>query len=250
MTRPDRFAGKVCVVTAAASGIGAAVANALDGEGAQVWRLDKQPSTRRDLIKCDVTSDTDVASALQTIIAETPAIHHVYNGVGILPPRLGLPLEQEDIKEWQMVFDTNLHSSVRVLGAFAPHFCEDGSASVVNMSSDQSLTPRGDALAYGASKAAVNAFTVGLARKWIDRRIRVNAVAPGSVRSGFINAVAKTTERRESMFAHAESTLPLGLGRPEAIAELILFLLSMDARHITGEIFRADSGQTVTGVQL
>lgn len=250
MTRGDRFIDKVCVVTAAASGIGAAVAAQLESEGAHVWRLDKRPCTERGFVSCDVTSDADIAEAHRTIVAETPAIHHVYNGVGMLPPRLGLPLEQEDVKEWQSVFDTNLHSMVRLLGAFATNLSQDGSASVVNMSSDQSLVPRGDALAYAASKAAVNAFTVGLARQWISRRIRVNAIAPGSVRSGFIDAVAQTVERRESMFAYAEAKLPLGLGQAAVTAELVLFLLSADSRHITGEIFRSDSGQALMGIQL
>ncbi|WP_158632437.1 SDR family NAD(P)-dependent oxidoreductase [Micromonospora sp. Llam0] len=237
-------------MTAAGGGIGAAVAAGLEDEGAQVWRLDRRPCTDRGFISCDVSSDAEVASAREIIIAETPTIHHLYNGVGMLPPRLGLRLEEEDVKEWQTVFDTNLHSMVRVLGAFATSLSEDGSSSVVNMSSDQSLVPRGDALAYAASKAAVNAFTIGLARQWIPRRIRVNAIAPGAVRSGFIDAVAKTAERRESMFAHAEATLPLGLGQPEAAAELVRFLLSADARNITGELFRADSGQALMGIRL
>ncbi len=250
MTTTGRFVGRVCVVTAAASGIGAAVAAQLEQEGARVWRLDKRPYAGDGFIACDVSSDTEVATAHRAIITETPVVHHVYNGVGILPPRLGLLLEHEDVGEWRTVFDTNLHSMVRILGALATDLAQDGSASVVNMSSDQSLAPRGDALAYAASKAAVNAFTVGLARQWLPRRIRVNAIAPGSVRSGFIDAVARTPERREAMFAHAAKTLPLGLGQPDTTARLVLFLLSQDARHITGEIFRADSGQALMGIQL
>jgi NAD(P)-dependent dehydrogenase (short-subunit alcohol dehydrogenase family) len=250
MTAEARFLGRACVVTAAASGIGAAVAEQLEHEGARVWRLDKQSGDGFGRLKCDVTSDADIDCARRAIVAETPVVHHIYNGVGILPPRLGMPLEEEDLQEWRSVFDTNLHSMVRVLAAFAPHMGDDGKCSVVNMSSDQSLAPRGDALAYAASKAAVNAFTVGLARQWVPRQIRVNAVAAGAIRSDFINTVAKSPERCEAMFTYADDVLPYGLGEPALAAKLIVFLLSTDAQFITGEIFRADSGQALIGLDL
>ncbi len=249
VNRGERFAGRVCVVTAASSGIGASVAAQLEAEGARVWRLDKQPDPDGTL-PCDVTSDASVDAARLEILRGTPAIDHVYNGVGMLPPRPGLPLEQEDLADWRRVFDTNLYSMVRVLRAFAPSLVTGGSGSVVNMSSDQSLSPQAGALAYAASKAAVNALTAGLARQWIGRGIRVNAVAPGAVRSGFIDPVAGTPERRDAMFAHADRARPLGLASPDVTARAVLFLLSDDARHITGEVWRCDSGQSLMGVRL
>jgi NAD(P)-dependent dehydrogenase (short-subunit alcohol dehydrogenase family) len=247
MTGGQRFTGRSCVVTAAASGIGARVADQLEHEGARVWRLDRN-ADRPEIIACDVTSDDDVDDARRTVLAETPSIHHIYHGVGMLPPRLGLNLEQEDLAEWRQVMDTNLYGMLRVLRAFGTAVEHGGS--IVTMSSDQSLNPRGDALVYGASKAAVNAVTVGLAKQWVARHVRINALAPGSVRTGLIDAIAGNSERRDAMFAHADTVLPLGLAEPETTAALILFLLSDAARHVTGEVWRCDSGQAMLGIHL
>lgn len=257
MTDSQRFAGRACVVTAASSGIGAAVADALEHEGAQVWRLDRAAGaevtgtgTGFRAIRCDVTSDEDVASASRTVLAESPVIHHLYSGAGILPPRGGVPFEREDLAEWAQVLNVNLYGTLRILQAFGGALAEDGHASVVNMSSDQSISPRGDALSYAASKAAINVLTVGLARQWAQRMIRVNAVAPGAVRTHFIDEIAGSEERRVAMHEHADRLLPLGLAEPATAARLILFLLSDDARHITGEVWRCDSGQALLGVRF
>jgi NAD(P)-dependent dehydrogenase (short-subunit alcohol dehydrogenase family) len=248
MTGRRRFPGRVCVVTGAASGVGEAVAAALEREGARVWRLDRRPGP--GILRCDVTSDDDIADAGRAVLATTPVIHHVYNGVGVLPSRGGVPFEDEQVSEWHRVLDTNLCGMLRVLLAFGAALDVSGGGSVVNMSSDQSLAPRGDALSYAASKAAVNALTVGLAKQWAGRRIRVNAVAPGAVRTRFIDEIAGSTQRREAMHDHADRVLPLGLADPATTAALVLFLLSGEARHITGEVWRCDSGQALLGVRL
>ncbi|MBF6126608.1 SDR family NAD(P)-dependent oxidoreductase [Nocardia brasiliensis] len=248
MTVQQRFTGRVCVVTGAASGLGAAVATALSDEGAHVWGLDRRQGP--GIIRCDVTNDHDVENAQRTVLAETPVVHHIYNGVGILPPRGGVALEDEDVAEWNQVLDTNLVGMLRILKVFGRALDSTGSASVVNMSSDQSLAPRGDALSYAVSKAAVNALTVGLAKQWVGRRTRVNAVAPGAVRTRFIDEIAGSEERRDSMHDHADRVLPLGLADPATTAALVLFLLSDDARHITGEVWRCDSAQTLLGVRF
>lgn len=247
MTDRQRFTGRACVVTAAASGIGAAVADALESEGARVWRLDRQAGP--GIIRCDVSRDQDVADAREIVLAQSPVIQHVYNGVGVLPPRGGVPFEREDTAEWEQVLNTNLCGPLRVLKAFGGELDTSGPGSVVNMSSDQSLTPH-TGLSYAASKAGVNALTVGLARQWAGRAIRVNAVAPGAVRTHFIDEVAGSAARREAMHAHADDVLPLGLADPETTAALVLFLLSDDARHITGEVWRCDSGQALLGVSF
>jgi NAD(P)-dependent dehydrogenase (short-subunit alcohol dehydrogenase family) len=236
------------VVTGAGSGIGAAVADALADEGARVWRLDRSPGP--GITRCDVTSDDDVAEARRVVLADTPAIHHVYTGAGILPPRGGVPFEDEDLAEWHQVLDTNLGGTLRILRAFGGALDSTGAASVVTMSSDQSLAPQGNGLSYAASKAAVNALTVGLAKQWIGRRIRVNAVAPGAVRTHFIDEIAGSEQRRDAMHDHADRVLPLGLADPATTAALVLFLLSDDARHITGEVWRSDSGQALLGVRF
>ena len=229
-----------------------AVAEALEREGARVWRLDRQaiPDPHAGIIRCDITSDDDVSDARSMVLRETPVIHHIYNGAGILPARGGVPLHQEEIAEWRDVIDTNLYGMLRILQAFGAALDSGGSASVVNMSSDQSLSPNATGLSYAASKAAVNALTVGLAKQWAERLIRVNAIAPGPVRTGFINVVAGSTERREAMFDHADRVLPLGIAEPATIAALVLCLLSDDARHVTGEVWRCDSAQALLGIHL
>lgn len=229
-----------------------AVAEALEREGARVWRLDRQagPGAHAGTIRCDVTSDDSVSDARRMVLRETPVIHHIYNGAGILPARGGVALHQEEVAEWQDVMDTNLYGTLRILKAFGEALDSGGGASVVNMSSDQSLSPNGSGLSYPASKAAVNALTVGLAKQWAERLIRVNAVAPGPVRTGFIDVVAGSTERREAMFDHADRVLPFGIAEPATTAALVLFLLSDDARHVTGEVWRSDSGQALLGIRL
>lgn len=239
-----RFEKKYAVVTGAASGIGRATAERLQAEGATVFGLDCDPceGAEFEAFLCDVGDEGAVSTVLQKIGERTDCLHALANVAGILTHGPKQTVSELSIENWETVLRVNLTSAMLMLKHCHPLLKAAESSAVVNVSSDQSLKGRRTSAPYGVSKAGMNALTKIAALEMVEDGIRVNAVAPGAVRTDILNPLFDE-QTLEKIWSEVDQSIPLGLAVPEDVAALIAFLLSKDASRITGEILLADGGQ-------
>ena len=195
---------KVALVTGASKGIGLAVVRALAREGARVVAGSRTTTTELAAVRdaYDVTVVTvDLATAdgpgslIKSAVDRHGSIDVLVNNVGIASPRTGF-LDIDDA-EWQRVFDLTFFSAVRATRAALPHLLAAGGGAIVNISSINARLPFPMVVDYSAAKAALTNLTKALSEEFAPRGVRVNAVAPGPVRTpfwtnpgGFADAVA------------------------------------------------------------
>lgn len=217
-----RFSQKTAVVTGGASGIGAATAELLRAEGARVIVL--------DLTNCDVTDEAAVIATLATL----PCIDVLVTCAGIAVRN---PVDQQDAAGWDRVFEVNVKGAFLAAKHALPKMTA-GSA-IVHVASVVGVTGFRHRAAYSASKGAIIALTRNMALDYAPRRIRVNCVCPGFVKTPFIQPILDDAVR----LAKLEALHPLGrLGTAEEVAKSILFLASDDAAWITGHALSVDGG--------
>jgi meso-butanediol dehydrogenase/(S,S)-butanediol dehydrogenase/diacetyl reductase len=237
----ERFAGKVAIVTGAASGIGAASAARLASEGAKVMAADlTEPAAASEAVRymrTDVTSPGEVQALVDATVAAWGRLDILVNNAGT--GSLAATPDME-LAEWERVFAVN--STAVYLGCHAaiPHMREQGGA-IVNTASISGLYGDYAMAAYNASKGAVVNYTRALALECAPYGIRVNAVCPGLVDTPMASAAIADPVDREFWF----SAIPLGrAARPEDIAAVIAFLGSDDAAYVTGVNLPVDGGIT------
>jgi 3-oxoacyl-[acyl-carrier protein] reductase len=151
-----------------------------------------------------------------------------------------------DDASWQAGFDIDLMAAVRCNRAALPWLRRSSAAAILNISSINALRPTPRATAYSTAKAALNYYTVSLAKELAPERIRVNAIAPGSIEfpGGLWD---RRRDEAPALYAQIRDNIPFGgFGRVEDIAATALFLLSPQARWITGQILAVDGGQSLS----
>jgi NAD(P)-dependent dehydrogenase (short-subunit alcohol dehydrogenase family) len=241
-----RLQGRTALVTGSSRGIGAAIARAFAAEGARVavaYREREQDAAAlaaelKDglCLRLDVTRRSEVRSALDTIHDRWGGLDILVNNAGLLQQKPFAEITDED---WDRTLEVNLKGVFLCTQEAAPRLCERPSASIINISSigGQFGGPR--APHYSASKAAVLAFTRSTARLFAHQGLRVNAIAPGFVRTEMIEDVlAGDGEER------ALAQIPLGrLGAPGDIAAAAVYLASEDAGFVTGQVLSVNGGQ-------
>ena len=240
MTRAQTgLGGKAYVVTGGRSGIGQAVVQGLLDHGAAVAALDVAPPTGGmggavDLV-CDVSSSAAVAQAVNEAVERFGGVDGLVQCAGIT--RDGLLWKLDD-DAWDTVLDVNLGGAFRVLRACVPHLRARGGGAVVNVTSINGERGKFGQSNYAASKGGMIALTKTAARELGSFGIRVNAVAPGLV------LTPMTTPLPEKFIEKAIQESALGrAAEAQDVADAILFLLSDQARHITGVTLRVDGGQ-------
>jgi 2-keto-3-deoxy-L-fuconate dehydrogenase len=242
-----RLKGKVAVVTAAGQGIGRAIAEAFVREGAQVFATDVDVAklegiARAKRRKLDVLS----TRAVQAFAAKTGPIDVLVNCAGFV--HHGTILECDD-KAWDFSFDLNVRSMHRMIKAYLPGMLAKGKGAIVNIASGASSV-RGipNRYVYGSTKAAVIGLTKAVAADFIQKGVRCNAIAPGTVQSPSlderISALAASTGKSvEEARAAFVARQPMGrLGTAEEIAAAALYLASDESAFSTGTIVIVDGG--------
>jgi 2-keto-3-deoxy-L-fuconate dehydrogenase len=244
----DRLKGKTAVITAAAQGIGRAIAEAFIAEGAaQVWATDIRPELLDGLAGATVRKlDVRSTEAINALAAETGPVDILVNAAGFV--HHGSVLECTD-DDWDFSFDINVKSMHRTVRAFLPGMLERGRGSIINISSGASSV-RGipNRHVYGASKAAVIGLTKAVAADFIRRGIRANAIIPGTIQSPSLDGriaelAAKTGRTEDAVRQDFINRQPIGrLGTAEEIAALAVYLAGDESAYATGAIHTSDGG--------
>jgi NAD(P)-dependent dehydrogenase (short-subunit alcohol dehydrogenase family) len=229
--------GEVAVVTGAAQGIGAAIADALEAAGALVARTDVEAD-----LQLDVTDRGSIDRALEQIAESLGEPMILVNNAGI--NRIA-PSESLSEERWQQVVDVNLTGTFRCAQAAGQRMLAAGRGSIVNVASISAFVGMPGRAAYCAAKAGVVALTRVLAVEWAARGVRVNAVAPGYVGTPMVEqAIAEGLLLADELAGRT----PLGrIATAAEIADAVVYLASPAARFVTGQTLVVDGGYLAYG---
>ena len=247
-----KLSGKVALVTGGDSGIGRAVAVLYAREGAdvaivylEVEREDAEETRRHVeragrrclLLPGDVTDSTFCRESVERTVRELGALDILVNNAAV--QRKVASLEELDEAQWERTFRTNIFGYFHMVKAALPHLKEG--AAIVNTGSITGLEGAKDLLDYSATKGAIHAFTKSLAQNLVERKIRVNCVAPGPVWTP-LNPQAKPAEKIPEFGKSQPMKRP---AQPEEIAPAyVFFASSADSSYITGEVLTLLGGET------
>jgi NAD(P)-dependent dehydrogenase (short-subunit alcohol dehydrogenase family) len=236
-----RLEGKVCVVTGAASGIGAETAALFRAEGAVVVGadLDESPGVDRSL-RVDVADEGAVAGMYRAAREEFGRIDVLFNNAGISPPD-DVSVLDTTLEAWQRVQDVNLKSVFLCCKHGIPHLLDGAGGSVVNTASFVAVMGAATSqVSYTASKGGVLALSRELGVQFARRGVRVNALCPGPVDTPLLQELyAKDEAAAERRLVH----LPMGrFAQAREIANGALFLASDESSYVTASTFMVDGG--------
>jgi NAD(P)-dependent dehydrogenase (short-subunit alcohol dehydrogenase family) len=248
------FAGQLVVVTGAGSGIGRATARAFAKEGARLALLDVSRDGLDETVRlvgsgdylvqdCDVSNPAAIASAFSQIDGALGPVDVLINNAGINPPvQSSLDVDES---YFDRVMDVNSKGIFFCAQAAMRSMIPRRSGVIVNMGSVSGMIGWGGSAVYSASKGAVLAFTKALAMELAPYSIRVNAVAPGSVRTPMVQNNVNLGDDPDNAWERIAALHPLGRpGEPEDIANAIAYLASARSSFVTGSILTIDGGLT------
>jgi len=244
MATGGRLEGRVCVVTGASGGIGAATVELFQREGAKVAGVDLLADPPGDLaLEADVTDEQQVKDLLARVREEFGRIDVLFNNAGISPNDDASVLDTS-LEAWERVQRVNLQSVFLCCKHGIPHLLQnDGPSrgSVINTASFVALMGAATSqISYTASKGGVLALSRELGVEFARRGVRVNAVCPGPVDTPLLRELfAKDPEKAARRLVH----VPMGrFARAEEIAQGVLFLASEESSYVTASTFLLDGG--------
>ncbi len=238
----ERLAGKTAIVTAAASGIGRASAEAFARAGARVLALDIDAAAVGEVKGCEGhVLDVRDAAAIAAFAARVGAVNVLFNCAGSVP---GGTILDVDPAKWDAAFELNVKSMYHMIRAFLPGMLAARNGSIINMSSvASSITGVADRCAYGTTKAAVIGLTKSVAADFVAQGIRCNAICPGTVDTPSLQSRLHAYGDYAKTRAEFEARQPMGrFGKPEEIAALAVHLASDESGFTTGQIHIIDGG--------
>lgn len=247
-----RLQGRIAIVTGAASGFGACIAERFHAEGASVVLADLNLGAAQDLagrlgdnavaVRTDVTQAAEVQAMVDAALARFGAVHILVNNAGTTHPPTNAVLVDEAL--FDRVFAVNVKSIYHGVRSIVPVFRRQGGGVVLNVGSIGGLRPRPGLVWYGASKGAVANLSRGLAAELAPLKIRVNHIAPAVGATPLLDSFVGGDH--EAALDTLVATIPLGrLCAPEDVAAAAVYLASDDAAFVTGIDLCVDGGRNI-----
>jgi NAD(P)-dependent dehydrogenase (short-subunit alcohol dehydrogenase family) len=248
MAGANRFTGRVASITGAASGIGRAAAIAFAAEGARVAIVDRSADALRTVegsvkkaggevlaIACDVSSPDQVEGAIKQIVDRFGRLDIAFNNAGV--ENKAAPVHEIDLAEWDRIIGINLRGTFLCMKHELAQMVKQGGGVVVNTSSGAGIRGVAGGAAYAASKHAIIGLTRSAALDYAKQNIRVNAVLPGNIETPMMDRFTGGDIQK------AIDLEPVGrLGKPEEIAEAVLWMASDLGGFVTGAATVIDGG--------
>lgn len=258
----DELKGKVAIVTGGASGLGEGLARRFAAEGAKVLIADVDRDGGAALaadiganarfVEADVSDVEQVSGLVTTAVEGFGGLHVMVNNAGVSGTMHRRFLD-DDLADFHKVMSINLLAVMAGTRDAARHMSEHGGGSIINMTSIGGIQASGGVMTYRASKAAVILFTKSAAIELAHYEIRVNAIAPGNIRTAIVRKSAagedleKLEQFEEKIRAQMRANRPLKReGTVEDVAEAALYLATDRSRYVTGTVLPVDGG-TVAG---
>ena len=242
-----KLTGKVALVTGAAQGIGRGIALLLARNGADIVvsdiNLEKAEETAKEIraigpkataVKVDVSNLSDVERMVEAIIEKLAKIDILVNNAGITRDKLILRMTEED---WDAVLGVNLKGTFNCTKTVIRHMAKQRSGKIVNIASVVGEMGNAGQANYSASKAGVIGLTKTIAREYAQRGINVNAIAPGYIETPMTDALPEKAKEELKRLIPMER-----LGKPEDVAEAVLFLVCEESSYITGQVLNVNGG--------
>lgn len=247
--------GHVAVVTGGASGIGLATAKLFRDEGARVivWDLNNPEDSSMPFQRVDISSTSDVQSALQATLEPFGRIDHLVHAAAVGSGKFGFPFDNLTPEDWPRVLEVNIMGMTNVAHAVGPLMRRQQSGTMIFIASVAGQIGSQTDPPYSAAKAANINFAQCLAKDLASHQVRVNTVCPGMIQTPLNRAVWQSwndLQPEESKRSYEDwagekirTVIPLGRWQaPEDIADTILFLSSERASQITGQTINVDGG--------
>ncbi|MBI5948154.1 MAG: SDR family oxidoreductase [Chloroflexi bacterium] len=249
-----RVSGKVAIVTGAASGLGAADARRLAEEGARVILTDINEEAGRAIaatiggrfVRQDVSDEASWPRLIESVMNDYGHLDVLVNNAGIA---IVEDIEAATTENWRRTLAVHLDGTFFGCHYAIPAMKASGGGSLINMSSTAALVGIAPFLAYSAAKGGIRSMTKSIAVHCRARKygIRCNSIHPGSISTPMVHAALEATAGVKMMETpDPEATrLALGIGEPDDVANMVVFLASDESKHITGAELVIDNGDTV-----
>ncbi len=257
------LAGKVAIITGAARGLGAAMAELFVAEGARVVVADLRDEeggalaarlgTAARYRRCDVASREEMQALVDFAVAEFGGLHAMVNNAGLTDPGFGRLIDA-DFEGFERIMAVNVKGAMLGTQIAARHMAAHGGGAVVNISSISGVRPGFGFFSYRASKAAVINFSQSAASELGEHLVRVNCICPGNIPTemGSYAHTPGMSEAKAARIGEAIRDARMGWqplkrqGTPRDIAEAALFLASDRAAQISGQVLSVDGGSAAT----